>query len=48
MNNKYKLVNTETKKILKRSINLSLRESKIFNYAFALNGKKLKYIDNCN
>ena len=41
----YNLVNTVTRKVIKRNIDLTKREVDVLNYAYALNtGAKIKYI----
>lgn len=41
-NQRYKLVNTNTGKTIKR-VTLNAREASTFNYAYALNGSVLRY-----
>ena len=40
----YKLVDSVTNKVIASRITLNSREVSIFNYAYALNGKTLRYV----
>jgi hypothetical protein len=41
---KFRLVNTETKEVIRRNVTLTEGERSILNYAYALNGTSLKFI----
>ena len=43
-NKRYKLIDTITGKVFKRNVILAEREKVMFNYAYALNGKSLRYV----